>query len=170
MEAAMRWCIAAVMSVSLFASSLGAQTEPPRKFAVIVAISNYPSGTGYGKLNATRDVLLVASGLMSQGFAENNIFVLMDSVATRNGILRTLADIERVARPADAIVFHYSGHGHRITDDNRDELDGLDEVIVPFDASIAKTGEFYTAYNHIRDDELGAAFDRIRRRSAAMAR
>ena len=51
------------------------------------------------------------------------------------------------------LVFHYSGHGQQITDDNGDEPDGYDETIVPYDAPMrAEAG--YRGDKHLRDDEL----------------
>ncbi|MFO0750062.1 MAG: caspase family protein [Myxococcota bacterium] len=47
-------------------------------------------------------------------------------------------------------LFHYSGHGQQIPDDDADEVDGYDESLVPYDNRGTKDGS-----NHLRDDELG---------------
>ncbi len=52
------------------------------------------------------------------------------------------------------MVIHYSGHGQQIFDDNGEEIDGLDEAIVPYDAWVKYTHN-YKGENHIRDDEIG---------------
>ena len=65
------------------------------------------------------------------------------------------------AGPGDVVVFHYSGHGHQVTDDEPDEeIDGYDEVLVPYGApdhsqSPEAVQVAYDGGLHIRDDTLG---------------
>jgi hypothetical protein len=40
-------------------------------------------------------------------------------------------------KPGDTLLFHYSGHGSRIDDTNKDETDGKDDVLVPLDYQTA---------------------------------
>jgi len=69
-------------------------------------------------------------------------------------------------REGDVVVLHYSGHGHRMSNDNPgqdEEVDGYDEVLVPYGAH----DEFYEGYDggiHIRDDEVGEVLAELRRR------
>ena len=128
--------------------------EPGRKLALIIAIAKYPRSSGYARLGSDNDVPLIRAALLRQGFDSSLIRVLADSQATRLGILSALDDLVARARPGDVIVIHYSGHGHQITDDNGDELDGLDEVLVPFDARLDVDPLTYKGEYHIRDDEL----------------
>ena len=37
------------------------------------------------------------------------------------------------AKPGDSLFFHYSGHGSQVKDKDGDEIDGLDETILPVD-------------------------------------
>ncbi len=144
------------------ASAPARQGTSPQKLALIVAISEYPPESGYGRINAQRDVALVQWALVTQDFDLQNIRIIEDSAATREGILAGIAWLAQRAGPGDAIVFHYSGHGHRISDDNGDELDGLDELLVPFGAPATIAGGTYRGEHHIRDDELGVLLSGLR--------
>ena len=52
------------------------------------------------------------------------------------------------AQPDDSLFLHYSGHGVQMKDGEGDEVDGLDEVIIPLDF---KKGQWDSM---IRDDDL----------------
>ncbi len=137
-----------------------------RKLALIIAIARYPRASGYSRLSSDNDVPLLRAALIRQGFDAGAIRVLADSQATRAGILGALDSLAAQARPGDVVVVHYSGHGHQITDDNGDELDGLDEVLVPFDARGDVDPATYKGEFHVRDDELEPRLALLRGRIA----
>jgi hypothetical protein len=90
------------------------------------------------------------------GFTNNDIRVVLDSRATRKGILTRLEYMADKALPGDYMVFHFSGHGSQIRDRNGDELqDGLDEIICPWENSWDS--------GFITDDDLDEIFRRIPR-------
>jgi metacaspase-1 len=143
---------------------LAQAVERPGKLALIVVVADYPEGSGYGKLHADNDRPLIEGALRRQGFRKADIVVLEDAAATREGIVAAI-ETQLIARAAsgDIAFFHYSGHGHRITDDDGDEPDGYDEVLSPHGAP----GEFEEGYDgalHLRDDELGVLFEELRAR------
>ena len=118
---------------SLFAELSSAQT----KHALIVAIGNYPDpiNNGWPVINSINDISLIKNALVtSQQFAEKNIQVLADSQATKKGIVAALDNLVANANSGDIVVIHFSSHGEQIEDDNDDEIDRLDEVIVPYGA------------------------------------
>jgi uncharacterized caspase-like protein len=67
----------------------------------------------------------------------------LDDAAVLINQQATLANIERAVRqvlpsatkPGDTVFLYWSGHGGRCADDNRDEADGYDEFLVPYDGS-----------------------------------
>lgn len=150
--------------------------EDGRKLALIVAIADYGTPpphpqTGeplraYRPLNANNDVPLISGALQVQGFAPEDIRVVQDGEADAEGIREAFRWLVREARTGDVVVFHYSGHGHRLTNDNPEadeEVDGYDELLVPHGAH----EDFYEGYDgrlHIRDDELGEVLQELRRR------
>lgn len=152
----------------------------PDAMALIIAISSYgapPAGMknargqnvlAYRALNAKNDVPLVEGALLQQGFPAENIQVLADSAADRAGIEAALDALVDAAGPGDVVVVHYSGHGHQITDDDgpQDELDGYDELLVPYGAP-AELVPGYTGEYHIRDDEVGEYVRKLREKVGA---
>ncbi|MBK9693361.1 MAG: caspase family protein [Gemmatimonadetes bacterium] len=147
-------------------AATGVRADSGRKLALIIAIARYPRASGYSRLSSDNDVPLIRAALLRQGFDSAAIRVLADTQATRAGILRALDDLAGAARPGDVVVIHYSGHGHQITDDNGDELDGLDEVLVPFDARADVDPATYHGEFHVRDDELEPRLLALRTRVA----
>lgn len=86
------------------------------------------------------------------GFAEENIGLLLDKDATREGILGGLDWLVEGAQAGDVLVFHYSGHGSQVDDDSGDEWECRDEILVPYD---------HDWDNPLRDDDLKNRFDRV---------
>ncbi len=76
--------------------------------------------------------------------------------ATLVNVREALGWLRRVAKPNDLVVIHFSGHGLQGADDDGDERDGVDEFFVLWDTRNAAKED--TA---LRDDEFGAALDRI---------
>lgn len=125
-----------------------------KKYAVIIAVGDYPAKTGWSPISSVNDVPLIKSSLLAQGFSEEDILILKDAAATKQNILSTLNELKEKVTAGDIVVIHYSGHGQQIYDDNSEEIDGLDEALVPVDAWVKYTHN-YKGENHIRDDEIG---------------
>lgn len=83
------------------------------------------------------------------GFA---VSLLLDAEATRANIVAELENLIATSRKGDVIVFQYAGHGTRLPDRNADEMDALDEALVPYDYG---TGAF------LLDDDLGQLYARL---------
>lgn len=114
----------------------------------------------WGKINGDRDVPLIVGMLEANGF--DDIRTLVNSKATKNGIVKSIKSLGRRCRPGDIVYIHFSGHGQRVTDLNGDETDDRwDEAWIPYDA--------YRAYcpndrgeKHLTDDELSRLLTDIR--------
>jgi hypothetical protein len=122
-----------------------------KKAAVLVGI-NYYSVPG-ARLNGCINDINNISQVMTRHFnyESENITKLHDNttnpelIPNRTNILTNLTKLINNSTSYSEIWFHYSGHGSQIRDLNRDESDGLDEVIVPLD---------YQTSGFITDDEL----------------
>jgi hypothetical protein len=98
--------------------------------------------------------MVVAELLQSvYGFPPGEVSTLLDQEATREAILeaiesRLMAD----ARPGDELVFYFAGHGSRVENPASDEIDGLDETLVPADSAVGAPD--------VHDKELRKIFNR----------
>lgn len=134
------------------------------KHALIVAIADYPRASGYDVINSQNDVPIVAAALEAHGFPASNTVVVLDEEATRAGIVSAIESLTARVSPGDVVVVHYSGHGHRMTDDDQDEADGLDELLVPYDApGLGVAADDYRGERHLRDDDFGRLLTELRR-------
>jgi uncharacterized caspase-like protein len=142
------------------------EPKPPRKLALLVGISNYQrkgASDGWGHLNTELDLELLQKVLIEKfKFEPADIIVLRDEKATRDGILSGLRDLAARTGKGDVVFFHYSGHGASIPDDNGDEIDGMDESLIPFDY---KSKTDYS--KNIRDDEIGKFLDELKKKEPA---
>jgi hypothetical protein len=93
------------------------------------------------------DVIEMKSLLIdAYGFDPNTIMTLRDDdPANMPTKARILQELRTLVTNGTTCFLHYSGHGTQVTDTNIEELDGLDECIVPCD---------YSSAGFIKDDEL----------------
>jgi metacaspase-1 len=125
-----------------------------QKRALIIAISHYKDGKGWGELASLSDLVLIKETLKKQGFSEANILTITDANATKAGIKVKIEELIKLAQQGDKIVIHFSGHGQQISDLSGDEVDGKDETIVPYDAPSDLKDPLYRGEKHILDDEI----------------
>jgi len=151
--------------VSLFSLPVLAE-----KHALIIALSSYNKETGWTNISSANDVEIIKQSLVVKGFSEKNIYVYIDGL-TKDGILDAIRnDLINKVKKGDVVYFHFSGHGQQIADNGSEEIDGLDEALVPVDAPMrnkilnSTTGEKenYNGDKHLRDDELGKILDELR--------
>jgi hypothetical protein len=119
--------------------------------ALLVGINAYPHAPLRGCVS---DVLQIQDMLKRYyGFSDDGIRSLVDGEATRAEITKGLEWLAHGGADADAVrVFHYSGHGTYVADENGDEPDGRDECLVPYD---------YESAGVLTDDGLKALYDRF---------
>ena len=113
-----------------------------RTVGVFVGISDYPTQNDleYCASDAARvQQAFVNAGIM----APADTVVLTDHRATRAAVTSAIDRLTRQLGRGDMLVFFFSGHGNRVSDQDGDELDGLDETIALYDGGMS-------------DDELAA--------------
>jgi hypothetical protein len=133
---------------------------------LLIGIGQYKSGTGWRSLSSERDVAELHKAWMTAGFPESGIRSLTGEV-TREMIRKALADLARKVNPGDHVVVHFSGHGQQTRDDDdNEEDDGLDEMLVPWDAPSAPEGykNQPMASRHYRDDDFGEDLQALRKK------
>jgi len=146
--------------------------ETPRKLALVVGIDQYGgaftrevAGVDQWRAldGAANDVEALASELTRRGF---EVLTLTNAAATRAGIVaafrKHLIGNSKAGR-GDVVMFHFSGHGQQVPDDNGtpDEVDGFDEALIPYDNRGLKD---YS--NHLRDDELSGLLAELRKNTS----
>lgn len=130
--------------------------------ALIVGIGKYKPKSGWIDINGDNDVSLILPQLLTNGFERRNIKTLINSEATKSNIKHELISLSNSSRKGDTVYFHFSGHGQRVKDFNKDESKGLfDQSIVPYDACF-DTRRGYNGENHLIDDELAPLLDSIK--------
>jgi hypothetical protein len=121
--------------------------------ALLVGINKYPDPQNELR-GCINDILDMEHFIAETNkvYAKQNIKKLTDKAATKKGIVTQLKWLLEDAQPGDQLLFHYSGHGAQVPTLNQNlELDGLDEIICPYDFS--GQGE-----NALRDKEFAQLF------------
>ncbi len=126
--------------------------------ALLIGIERYRQVNSLlGTVNDARAMKGFVSARM--GFEESDIKLLLDDEATRDNILRAIEEwLIAGTREGQDVFLYFSGHGSQQGDDNADESDGLDETLVPVDATV---GEDRIVRGMIADDEIAALLARL---------
>jgi hypothetical protein len=118
-----------------------------RKFAIIIGI-NY-IGKSYELHGCINDALLINSILVNRDFT--NIILLTDNTPTKptkSVINETLTNMLVDAVSGDLVCIFYSGHGTKVFDYNKDEINSsYDQAIVPIDNNILTDDEIKIIIN-----------------------
>lgn len=144
----------------LFSINLSAE-----KYALLIGVGNYPENSGWKNLSSENDLTQIEITLKLRGFKANNISKLLHQEATKVNIIAAFKDLKKVVTKKDIVFIHFSGHGQQIIDDSGDEIDGLDEAIVPYDSPMNYKLDVYEGENLIRDDELNKLTKPIRKKT-----
>ena len=129
-------------------------TTAQSRRALVIGIGDYPAESGWSKINGDRDIDIVCSFLVANGFAQSDIHTLKNAEATKANIIQQFSSITQTAGEGDQIYIHFSGHGQQVTDLDGDEDDGWDEAWIPYDAQKIFQEGVYEGENHIIDDQI----------------
>jgi len=123
---------------------LGPKPNPPpgpapNKWAVVIGISKYadPSANLYNPANDAKEMAKALKSLY--GFADENIKLLTNNVATVDNIVASITWLIDNENATSTVVFFYCGHGGQVDEGTyseiypNDEVDGKDEYIVTYD-------------------------------------
>ncbi len=134
-------------------------TDPKKsskKLALLVGINNYKNPripNLPGCVNEVENMRALLIGKFE--FPNENILVLSDTSATHSAIVKAFqSHLIAQAKHNDIIVFYFSGHGSKMKDRSVDEIDNLDETIVPHDSRDPGGKVFDTS-----DDEINGLLD-----------
>ncbi|MCX6319223.1 MAG: caspase family protein [Bacteroidetes bacterium] len=144
-----------VIIVLFFSTMLPAQ----QKYALLVAIGQYPQGAGLPPIAAVNDIRYIKAALYRHGFTEKNMTTLVNAKATKDAIIKALISLAARIKKNDKVVISFGCHGQQIRDQKtpalgKDEDDGYDEALLPYDAKGRYNPTGYRGEKHLRDDEL----------------
>ena len=167
-------CGVCALLVSLSASLVrshqpeGQNAEVAPSFALLIGVGKYPNLSPAERLDGTsNDIKIVKDLLLGRfKFPEENVKTLLDEEATGEAIRQAIDDLAKRVKalpddgPKAQVYFHFSGHGSQVPDQavghpDRDEDDGLDETLVPYDATKQGGDE------DIRDDDINKLINQI---------
>lgn len=121
-----------------------------------ICIGEYPAESGWNSLGANNDARLIKESF-------NEAIVISNEKANNKNVLRELANLSRITSKGDTVIIHFSGHGQQIlTGTSSEEVDLVDEALVPYDAAKRKSAT-YNGQAHISDDVFGEYIVRIRK-------
>lgn len=164
-----------LLSVLIFADwqpATVAQTVPtagasaPKRYALLIGVEGYErvgnKKLEWDNLQTKPDVMALKDVLIKRfKFVPSDIKILNTRESTtKAAIEQGFKDLIAQVKPGDIVYLHYSGHGAQIEDDNGDEIDGLDESLIPSDYKTSEDGS-----NNIRDDEIGMFIDQLKAKS-----
>jgi hypothetical protein len=132
-------CLLLLWGVPILAEGSPPAARAPRKFAVLIAVTELKYTPSRSLKGPANDVSHLRDLLVDRfGFAPDDILTVEKQAATKAGLIRAI-ETQLVARsqPGDLCLLYYSGHGTQVADQAPlDEAEGLDEALVPYDANI----------------------------------
>jgi hypothetical protein len=151
-----------ILMVCVILIHLALPLHAQNKVALLIGIGDYSDASGWKKIHGNNDMPLISQMLKSNGFLDDNIYILTDGLATKQHIVQSFERLVVNAKEGDIVYIHFSGHGQQITDVDGDEADGFDEAWIPYDAYQSFQPGVYEGENHFLDDELNSYLYRIR--------
>ena len=127
--------------------------------ALLIGVSQYEDSS-WKQLSSLNDINILQQSL-SKDF---EIMTLLDKNATYRNIKTQLICLCNSVQPGDTILVHFSGHGQQMVTIGTEEVDGLDEALVPYDAYLNYKKGFYEGQCHLRDDEFSLYINNIRKK------
>ncbi|MBC7895880.1 MAG: caspase family protein [Cytophagaceae bacterium] len=113
--------------------------------ALCIGINDYPYEDAFDLRGCVNDAKAWSTLLTSQyDFAASDVKILLDDTAKKKEVVKGLKELMAGAQKGDVLVFTNSSHGSYEVDESKDEVDGYDEAICPYDCDA----------NLVLDDEL----------------
>ena len=145
----------------------------PHRLALLVGINDYsasrlppaaapaPDRDWPNLAGAVNDTAALRELLvLLHGFDARDVVVLNDQDATRAAILAAMHRLAAAAAKDDVVFVYFAGHGSQVRNSRSDEIDKLDESIVPADSRRGAAD--------IRDKELRRIFNAVLDRGARL--
>lgn len=120
-----------------------------------IGIGEYPENSGWHSLGADNDAELIKTTF-------DKLTLIANEKATHDDILKSLNRFILQSGVGDTVILHFSGHGQQIIGrDSHNEVNGVDEALVAYDAARQKSPS-YCGEAHITDDVFGRYIEELR--------
>jgi hypothetical protein len=150
-----RRMVVAVVSALLVLSPLALAGAAPAgdapRFAVVIGISQYQGATRPTPGSAG-DAAIIREALLRDGWADENIRMLVNEAATAGAIRDALRWLVDTSSERSFSVFAYSGHVKQLTGDRDGDGEGNDEFLWPHDNQFIADGELAQGLRQLRGD------------------
>ena len=133
-----RTCLLWIAIFCLGAALTHAGPAAAAKRALLVGINDYPFLEERHQLRGCENDVTLVRGILTTkyGFDAAKIKTLLSAEATRKGIIEAFqTHLIDQSQAGDMVLFHFSGHGSQVEDENKDEDDELDETLCPTDTN-----------------------------------
>lgn len=128
-----------------------------QRYAMIVGVSHYPQNSGWKDIHSCNDVQLLKSTLGH----DFSITTLEDGKATYRLIKEGFSRLTTKIKNGNTVLIHFSCHGQQMLATNdKNEPDGLDECLIPYDARKTKS-QSYSGASHLKDNEISLLIKRL---------
>jgi hypothetical protein len=128
------------------------------KWAVIIGISDYR-----GKTNDLQycddDAVDMYNYLLSRGYPEGNIQLLLDREAKAKAIMKAIDWLNSWENEGSEVVFFYSGHGSTYDGYNDGDEEYTDEAIVSADLYLILDGQLKAKFSTFSSTKISITFD-----------
>lgn len=142
----------------------GKPPKPPKppavdKWAVIVGCADYP-GWGNDLMYPDDDAYDMYDYLISKGYPEDNIKLLIDGKAKSRNIVRAIDWMNKQEKEETSeCVFFFSGHGTTYDGYNDGDIEDTDEGIVATDNIIILDGQLRAKFSTFTSKKIALIFD-----------
>ena len=143
--------VSALLVLSPLAMAAAAPSGDAPRFAVVIVISQYQGATRPTPGSAG-DAAIVREALLRDGWADQNIRMLVNEAATAGAIRDALRWLVDNSSDTSFSVFAYSGHVKQMTGDRDGDGEGNDEFIWPHDNRFIADGELAQSLRALRGD------------------
>ncbi len=103
-------------------------------YVLLISIGNYPKESTWPNSNSSEDISNISSFIKKFSSSNNIQKILQDKNATKKNIVESIKNVITKISVDDNVYFHFSGAGFQVPDPTNTEVDGKDEVFMPYDA------------------------------------
>ncbi|MBR4624542.1 MAG: caspase family protein [Alphaproteobacteria bacterium] len=143
----------------IFLALLWTTVSMAQNKALLIGVGSYEPSTGWKSIGSYNDVDILSKSLSSSF----RITTLTNEKATYNNIITAINQLINNCKQGDTVLIHFSGHGQQMLTTDKNEPDGLDEALVPYDAPMLKS-KTYNGERHLTDNQVGVFIEKLRKK------